>query len=99
MRVKADQDGYSGGWYYDSTGEIRVAGDHECDDVACTEHIFDFGIPLDASDLSSLSNGDEVTKQLFVGNLKVLDELGQESEDPGEPVYRTVKVLVSKQPT
>lgn len=83
--------------YYASTGAVKVAGDHECKDEACTEHVFDFEIRLDESELISLSAGEEIKKDLLVGQLRSLVDVGGEYvEGPMEPVYRTVAVRVSR---
>lgn len=70
-------------FFYPSTGAVQVNGDHECNDIACTEVVHDFSIPLESDDLDAISDGEEITKQLVAGTLD------------GNPIYRTVKVRVS----
>jgi hypothetical protein len=72
--------------YYDATGEVEEKGVHACNDVACTEVVQDFKIPLTGDNLLSLSNGGQVTKGLLVGRMN--------NSRFGDPVYRTVRVRV-----
>jgi hypothetical protein len=80
--------------YYDATGEVEQKGVHGCNDVACTEVVQDFKIPLDGDDLLSLSNGNTVTKQLLVG--RPYEPIPEDEGIPplGSPIYRTVRVRV-----
>lgn len=72
--------------YYDATGEVEEKGVHACNDVACTEVVQDFKIPLTGDNLLSLSNGGQVAKDLLVGRMN--------NSRFGDPVYRTVRVRV-----
>ena len=79
------------------TGDVKIHGDHECDDVACNESVFEFEIPLTGDEVTAISAGQEVTKQLLAGRVQVATE---ENGNPVfEDVYRTVRISVSRADT
>ena len=75
-------------------GDVVMTGDHDCDDVACTEAVFEFDIGLTGGEVAAISAGQTVTKQVLVGSVRQYNE--ETDEDELLPVYRTVRVRVSK---
>lgn len=77
-------DGYGSTFYaYRPAGGLEVWGNHNCSDVAFTEYVQEFRVPLTPSELVSLGSGFEITKQLHAGS--------------GDgPVYRTMQLRVVK---
>jgi hypothetical protein len=75
-------------------GNVVIRGDHDCDEVACDESVFEFEIELTGDEVAAISSGEEITKQLLAGSVQTgtTEEL---LEPIFEQVYRTVKLRVS----
>lgn len=76
------------------TGEVQVHGDHDCNDVACTESIYQFDISLTGEEAAAISAGQTVAKQIEVGLVQEYNE--ETDEDESLPVYRTVRISVTQ---
>lgn len=97
--VKGGQAGF-GVFYYNPTGEVEIAGDHDCSDVACTEFFWGAGVDvgnfrpsplrvaLTWADREALASGSQVEKQLPYATVTAT----------GQQLFRTVRLRLETQP-
>lgn len=97
--VKGGQAGF-GVFYYNPTGEVEIAGDHDCSDVACTEFFWGAGVDVGSfrpsplrvaltwADREALANGSQVEKQLPYATVTAT----------GQQLFRTVRLRLETQP-
>lgn len=55
--------------YWSSTETVAVYGDHECNDVACDEMVFDWEVSLTGEQVQAISDGGTVEKHIQAGSL------------------------------